>query len=376
MAYEAEEIRTSQEIFYYLLEHHELREEDDQLLYKAYTEEESIRNLVKSQGEIAGSNVERYGNVIYLIPKEENNFLGFSKQQLKGTLCKSGATDKDYYLSQFVILTLLVEFFDGQGSSSKSREYMRVGELMNCLSARLKEGAAEETTAELFAKEGAKVIVVGTKEELGESCVNEIKAAGGEAIFCKTDVTSDESLDNLVKTALDAYGKIDILVNNAGVGGTTANMDQITMDEWNTVLATNLTAPFVLCKKLIPIMEKQGAGTIVNVASMAATAAGRGGLAYTSAKHGLLGLTRQMSLDHGRTGVRINAVLPGPIATDMIARVLAIPQHPVTMKIGMSPAKRPGEPIEVAQAIAFLASDEASFIHGAALAVDGGYTIF
>lgn len=97
-------------------------------------------------------------------------------------------------------------------------------------------------TAELFAKEGAKVIVVGTKEELGESCVNAIKAAGGEAIFCKTDVTSDESLDNLVKTALDAYGKIDILVNNAGVGGTTADMDQITMDEWNTVLATNLTS--------------------------------------------------------------------------------------------------------------------------------------
>ena len=148
MAYEAEEIRTSQEIFYYLLEHHELREEDELLLYKAYAEEETIRNLVKSQGDIAGCNIERYGNVIYPIPKEENNFLGFSKQQLKSTLCKSGATDKDYYLSQFVILTLLVEFFDGQGSSSKSREYMRVGELMNCLSARLKEGAAEETATE------------------------------------------------------------------------------------------------------------------------------------------------------------------------------------------------------------------------------------
>ena len=103
---------------------------------------------MKSQGEIAGSNVERYGNVIYLIPKEENNFLGFSKQQLKGTLCKSGATDRDYYLSQFVILTLLVEFFDGQGSSSKSREYMRVGEFMNCISLRLKEGADEEETKE------------------------------------------------------------------------------------------------------------------------------------------------------------------------------------------------------------------------------------
>ena len=148
MAYEAEEIRTSQEIFYYLLEHHELREEDELLLYKAYAEEEAVRNLVKSQGEIAGSNIERYGNVVYLIPKEENNFLGFSKQQLKTALCKSAATDKDYYLSQFAILTLLVEFFDGQGSSSKSREYMRVGEFMNCISLRLKEGADEEETKE------------------------------------------------------------------------------------------------------------------------------------------------------------------------------------------------------------------------------------
>ncbi len=140
MGYESEEIRQSQEIFYYLLEHHELQEEEEQALYRAYTEQESVQNLVKSQGEIAMCNIERYGNVIYLIPKEENNFLGFSKPQLKAVLCKSNGTDKDYYLSQFVILTLLVEFFDGQGSSSKSREYMRVGELQNCISQRLKEG--------------------------------------------------------------------------------------------------------------------------------------------------------------------------------------------------------------------------------------------
>ena len=140
MAYELEDIRTSQEIFYYLLENHELREEEEMLLYKAYAEREEVQSLVKSQGEVAGSTIVRYGNVIYLIPKEENNFLGFSKAQLKAVLCRSTATDKDYYLSQFVILTLLVEFFDGQGSSSKSREYIRVGELQNLISEYLKAG--------------------------------------------------------------------------------------------------------------------------------------------------------------------------------------------------------------------------------------------
>ena len=140
MAYEIEQIRTSQEIFYYLLEHHELREEEENTLYQAYIQEEEVQNLVKSQGEIADCNIERYGNVIHLIPREENNFLGFSKAQLKSVLCKSTGTDKDYYLSQFVILTLLVELFDGQGSSSKTREYIRVGELQNCISERLKEG--------------------------------------------------------------------------------------------------------------------------------------------------------------------------------------------------------------------------------------------
>ncbi len=141
MAYELEDVRTSQEIFYYLLEHHELCEDEEMQLYRAYTEQEEIQNLVKSQGEIAESRIERYGNVIYLIPKEENHFLGFSKAQLKAAFCKSSGTDKDYYLSQFAVLTLLVEFFDGQGSSSKAREYMRVGELQNCISSRLKEGA-------------------------------------------------------------------------------------------------------------------------------------------------------------------------------------------------------------------------------------------
>lgn len=142
MAYELELIIESQKIFYYLLEYRELREEKEKELYKAYTEKEEVMHLVKRQGEVAQSNIERYGNVIYMIPKEDNDFLGFSKAALKASLCKSNATDKDYYLSQFVILTLLVEFYDGQSSSSKTRDFMKIGELMNCISERLKEGAS------------------------------------------------------------------------------------------------------------------------------------------------------------------------------------------------------------------------------------------
>jgi len=233
-----------------------------------------------------------------------------------------------------------------------------------------------KATAKLLAAEGASVVIVGTTEETGSAVAAEIQAAGGKAFFQKTDVTSGVELDALVQATLDNYGKIDILVNNAGIGGSLANMDQITDEEWDKVLTTNLTAPFQIMRRVIPIMEKAGGGAIVNVASMASTGAGRGGIAYTSAKHGLLGLTRQISLDHGHAGIRINAVLPGPIDTQMIARVLAMPQHPLNMKIKMSPAGRPGQPEDVAKAIAFLASDDSAYIQGAALAVDGGYTIF
>lgn len=148
MSYEITEIRTSQQIFYYLLQHSELREAKESNLYRAFVEEEQIQNLVKSQAEEAVCTVERYGDVIYLIPKEENVFLGYSKAELKKVLCKSTGTDKDFYLSQFVILTLLVEFFDGQGSSSKSRDYIRVGELQNVVSERLKEGVLNTSEEE------------------------------------------------------------------------------------------------------------------------------------------------------------------------------------------------------------------------------------
>lgn len=151
MAYEITDIKLSQKIFYYLLNHRELGEEEERDLYRAYTESEEVMYLVKSQAEAAGSQVERYSNVIYLIPKEDNHILGFSKAELKSSLCKSGATDKDYYLSQFVILTLLVEFYDSQGRSSKSREYMKTGEFLNCIAERLEQGASRTQDEE---KEG------------------------------------------------------------------------------------------------------------------------------------------------------------------------------------------------------------------------------
>ena len=133
MAYEAEEVKISQEIFCTLISKHELREEDNKELFEGYTQNPRIMNLVKSQGEI---------------PAEDNDFLGFSKQELKAKLCKSGATDKDYYLSQFVILTMLTEFYDGQGSSSKSREYIKVGELINLVSDRLIQAGNNMTEEE------------------------------------------------------------------------------------------------------------------------------------------------------------------------------------------------------------------------------------
>ena len=152
MAYEMEDVKRAQTIYWYLLEHHELREADVPQLYRAYVESEEVRNLVKSQGEVSECRMERYGDVIYLIPESGNRFLGYTKAQLKKELCRSNATDKDYYLAQFAILVLLLEFYDGQGSTSRIRDYIRVGELQNSISEHLKEGAEQmdETDQDLY----------------------------------------------------------------------------------------------------------------------------------------------------------------------------------------------------------------------------------
>lgn len=139
MAYLKEDIKISNSIFYYLLKYGELKENAGDL-YKSYCENEVITELVKELGEASECYVRKYGGVVYLIPKEDNDYLGYSKGDLKKVLCKSGANDKDYYLSQFVILTLLVTFYNSQGISSKSRDYIKVGEFLNIITDRLNDG--------------------------------------------------------------------------------------------------------------------------------------------------------------------------------------------------------------------------------------------
>ena len=224
MAYEIGEVRLSQQIFYYLLEHHELREEEEQRLYRAYTEEEAVQNLVKSQAEEALSTVERYGNVIYLIPKEENVFLGFSKAKLKEMLCKSTGTDKDFYLSQFVILTLLVELYDGQGSSSRSRDFMKVGELQNILSERLKEGV-EHTSEE---EEEQKGIAFRNMQEAYEALRSDDKGSKAR--------TTKEGFLHAIFVFLEKQGLIDYIEQDEMIK-TTKKLDNL-MD-WNILNQNN-----------------------------------------------------------------------------------------------------------------------------------------
>ena len=142
MAYTIEEIEKSQEIFYYLLKYHELNANKDKDLYKAFTDSESVQVLVRSQGKIAECEINRYEDVIYLIPNEDNYFLGFSKTDLRQQLCKSNNTEQDYYLSLFAIMVLILNFYDGYGSDCKIRDYIKFGELQNSIGEYLKRGIA------------------------------------------------------------------------------------------------------------------------------------------------------------------------------------------------------------------------------------------
>jgi NAD(P)-dependent dehydrogenase (short-subunit alcohol dehydrogenase family) len=220
-----------------------------------------------------------------------------------------------------------------------------------------------------FAKEGAKVVVADLNLEGAQTVADEIKAAGGEAIAVAVNVMKVEDIQACVKAAEDAFGQVDILVNNAGVFDKYAKALDVTSDQWAFMLNVNLTSVFEFSKAVLPQMIERGNGAIVNIASVAGLVAGKGGAGYTASKHGVIGLTKHLSAEYARFGIKINAICPGTIETPLVKDVLA----------GLSkeavPTRTFGQVDEVADLAVFLASDEAKFMSGAMVPIDGGFTI-
>lgn len=227
-----------------------------------------------------------------------------------------------------------------------------------------------ESTALLFAKEGAKVVIAARNKEKGEKVVNEIKNQGGEALFIKTDVSIEEDVKNLVKETVDTFGKVDVLFANAGVGAM-GDLDEVTLDDWNYTISVDLTGVFLSNKYVIPEMEKNGGGSIINCASILGHVGQMSVAAYAAAKGGVVNMTRSAAVTYAKKGIRINAVCPGYIETNILD---GLDDEMLETLKSLHPIGRLGKPEEIAYPVLFLASDESSFVTGANLLVDGGYT--
>ena len=237
-------------------------------------------------------------------------------------------------------------------------------------------GGIGAAMAEEFAKEGARIVVVGTNEERGQNTVETVKSLGGSAIFRKTDLSSTADLQGLVDDAVAAYGKVDILVNNAGADDPiTWAPEDVTEEEYDRVMSVNAKIPFFLSQKVAPVMKANGGGAIINTASIASTGAGRGPIIYTISKHAILGVTRQLAFFYGHDNIRVNCIEPGYIATRMVKAAMQDDSIPFVPLVKSSPAERAGEPSEIARVAVFLASDDASFLHGSEICADGGFTL-
>lgn len=234
--------------------------------------------------------------------------------------------------------------------------------------------------AEAYAREGAKVAVATRSPQPGQETVEHITQAGGEAFLIQADVGRDEDIERMVQQTLERWGKIDILVNNAGVAEGTAwfNLKTITdlpVEDFDRVMRVDLRAVFLASRLVISGMIENGGGVIINVASVAGTRAYMSGPAYAAAKHGVLGLTKMMAVIDGPNGIRINAINPGAIDTPMMARTIANKDSMSWQRVRQAPARRYGLAEECAGAAVFLASDEAGFIHGTSIVVDGGISL-
>jgi meso-butanediol dehydrogenase/(S,S)-butanediol dehydrogenase/diacetyl reductase len=227
-------------------------------------------------------------------------------------------------------------------------------------------------TAELFAREGASVVVADCTADAGMETVRAISDAGGDALFVEVDVSDWAQVQQMVKATLDAHGGVDILFNNAGVliFGTIL---ETSMTSWNHLMSINLTGVFMCCKAVLPHMIAAGGGSIVNASSSTgAHDAAANSAAYVASKGGVALLTKAMAIDHAKDNVRVNAIAPGPTDTPMLRNGF-LPEE-LEDFAATFPMRRLGHPEELAQAALFLASDEASFVTGSILAADGGQT--
>ena len=228
-------------------------------------------------------------------------------------------------------------------------------------------------SAQKFAELGAKVIVADIVAEGGNETVRLIREAGGEATFVKTDVSQAKEVEALVSSTVEIYGRLDYAHNNAGIEGSQAPTADYSEADFDRVISINLKGVWLCMKyEVIQLLKQGGGGAIVNTSSVAGLVGFAGITPYTASKHGVAGVTKAVALEYATSGIRVNAVCPGVIETPMIERFASDPQVRAQL-LAQEPVNRFGTPQEVANAVAWLCSDEASFMTGVAMPVDGGF---